>query len=72
MNEGLHLFLQLVLRNTNAHRHMDLFTGYWDKNFFLEFCPDSFRCNSAIRACCHGQDNGEFLAAITIRGIRQA
>ena len=35
-----------------------------------EFCPDSFRCNDTIQACCHGQDDCEFFAAVTTSEIR--
>ena len=72
MDEGFYLFLCLVLRKTDAQRHMDLFTRHRDKNLILELCSDSFRCNSAVRTCRHWQEDREFLATITISEIRLA
>ena len=72
VNEGLHLFLRFVLRKTDAHRHMDVLTRRRGESLLLELRPDSFRCNGAIRACGHGQEDGEFFAAITISEIRLA
>ena len=42
------------------------------ESLLLELRPDPFRRNGAIRACCHGQEDGEFFAAITISEIRLA
>jgi len=58
----LHVFLRLVLRIANAHRHMDVLTRRRRESLLFESPPDSFRYNGAIRACCHGQQDGEFFA----------
>ena len=69
MHKDLHVFLWLVLRKPYAHCHMDILTCHRGKILFLEFCSDSFRGNGAVSACCHGQEDRKFFAAITIGGI---
>jgi len=51
---------------------MGIVTRRRRESLLLEFRPDSFRCNGTIRACCHGQEDGKFFAAVTIGGIRLA
>ena len=51
---------------------MDVLPRRRRKILFIEFCSDSFRCNGGILACCHGQEDRKFFAAITIGGIRVA
>ena len=71
-NEDLHVFMWLVLRKTDAHRQMDVLTRRRGESLLFELRPDSFRGNGAVRACCHGQEDGEFLAAVTVGEIRLA
>ena len=51
---------------------MNVLTRRRGESLLLEFRPDSFRCNSAVCACCHGQEDGEFFAAVTKSEIRLA
>ena len=67
MNERLHLFLRLVLRKTDAHRHMNVLTRRRGESFFLELHPDSFRCNSAVLVeISEWQAEGETVAIATV------
>jgi len=72
VNEGLYLFLWLILCETDAYRHMNVLTRFRGESLLLELRSDSFRCNGAIRTFCHGQEDGEFFTAITIGGISLA
>jgi hypothetical protein len=69
VNEPFNLLLRLVLRKTDAHRYMDVLTRRRGEILLFELRPDSFRRDSAVRACGHRQQNGEFFAAVTIGGI---
>ena len=72
MHECLHIFICPVLRDTDAHRHMDFPVLIRGEYFFFEFRPDSFRCHGTLRDRGHGQEEGELFAAVAIGMVRFA
>ena len=69
VHKCLYLFIRLVLRQTNAYRHINLLTRDQGKIFFPEFLLDSFRRYDSLLADGHWQDDCKFLASVTIGGI---
>ena len=65
-------FFLLILRQSYTDGKMNSFIRHRRKILPFEFLSDSFRGNSALFLCRHGQNNRKFLSAIAISGISLA